>query len=160
MFTYKSTASTPHRVARELGVKHVLEETVRRSGDRVRVTAQLIAAESGRHVWAERYDCSMEDLFDVEDEITEQVVTALDVALVGGEGARTLRKSLRNPQAIGLLYRGTKFIHRLTREDMAEARRCFGWSPTVRSGTPTLRGRTISTWSAAGARTRRPRSSG
>ena len=125
MFTYKATAAKPRRVARELGVKHVLEGTVRRSGDRVRVTAQLIEAESGRHVWAERYDRSVEDLFDVEDEITEQVVTELDVALVGGEGARTLRQHLRNPQAIGLIYRGTDFMHRLTREDMAEARRCF-----------------------------------
>ncbi len=125
MFTYKSTAAKPREVARELGVRHVLQGTVRKVANRVRVTAQLLDGSTGRHVGAERYDRNVEDLFDVEDEIAEQVVTALDVTLVGGESARTVRKHLRNPQAIGLLYRGVELMHRFTREDMAEARSLF-----------------------------------
>ena len=98
---------------------------MRREQDRIRITAQLIDAESGRYEWAERYDRKLEDVFEVQDEITEQIVTALDVALVGGEGARTVRQHLRDPIALGLLYRGAELIHRFNREDMAEARRLF-----------------------------------
>jgi adenylate cyclase len=122
MFTYKSTGAKPREVARELGVRHVLEGTVRRAGPRVRVTARLVEAATGRTTWAERYDRQVEDLFDVEDDITDQVVTALDVELVGGEGARTLRQHLRSPQAIGLLYRAAELMHRFTKADMTEAR--------------------------------------
>ena len=125
MFTYKSTAAKTREVARELGVRHVLQGTVRKVGSRVRVTAQLIEGSTGRHVWAERYDHNVEDLFDVEDDIAEQVVTALDVALVGGETARTVRKHLRNAQAIGLLYRGQELMRRFTREDIVDARTLF-----------------------------------
>jgi adenylate cyclase len=125
MFTYKSTGAKPREVALELGVRHVLEGTLRRAGPHVRVTVRLIEAANGRTVWAERYDRDIEDLFDVEDEIAEQVVTSLDVELVGGEGARTLRQHLRNPQAIGLLYRGMDLMHRFTKADMAEARSLF-----------------------------------
>jgi adenylate cyclase len=125
MFTYKKIAAKPREVARELGVGHVLEGTVRRAEKRVRITAQLVEAASGRHVWAERYDRELEDVFAVQDEIAEQVVTAMDVALVGGEGARTLREHLRNPQALGVLYRGMELLHRFTRQDMEEARRLF-----------------------------------
>jgi hypothetical protein len=112
-------------VAQDLGVRHVLEGTVRREQNRVRITAQLIEAASGRHVWAERYDRGLDDVFAVQDEITEQVVTALDVALVGGENARTTRRHLRNPQAVGHLYRGFELMYRFTREDMAKARGLF-----------------------------------
>ena len=125
MFTYKATGTKPREVAQELGVRHVLEGTVRREQNRVRITAQLIEGASGRHVWAERYDRSLEDVFAVQDEITEQVVTALDVALVGGEGARTTRQHLRNAQAVGQLYRGFECMYRFTREDMAKARDLF-----------------------------------
>ena len=123
MFTYKDTGAKPRDVARELGVRHVLEGTVRKSDKRVRVTARLTEAETGRCVWAERYDRTLEDVFEVQDDIAEQVVTALDVALVGGEGARTLRKHLRNPQALGLLFKGSELMLRSTREDVEEARR-------------------------------------
>ncbi|MGI9592242.1 MAG: tetratricopeptide repeat protein [Myxococcota bacterium] len=122
MFTYKDTGAKPRDVARELGVRHVLEGTVRRSDKRVRVTARLTEAETGRCVWAERYDRTLEDVFEVQDDIADHVVTALDVALVGGEGARTLRKHLRNPQALGLLFKGSELMLRSTREDTEEAR--------------------------------------
>ena len=124
-FSYRSTGAKPREVGRELGVRHVLEGSVRREQDRIRITAQLIEAESGRHEWAERYDGKLENVFDMQDEITEQIVTALDVALVGGESARTVRAHLRDPIALGLLYRGNELIHRFNREDMIEARRLF-----------------------------------
>ena len=125
MFTYKNTAARPRDVARELGVRHVLEGSVRRAEKRVRINARLVEAESGRHVWAERYDRELEDVFAVQDEITDQVVTALDVALVGGENARSIRQHLRSPQALGVLYRGLELLYRFTREDMACARCLF-----------------------------------
>jgi adenylate cyclase len=125
MYTYKSTAAKPRDVARELGVRHVLEGAVRKEEKRVRVTARLTEAASGRVVWAERYDRDLEDVFAVQDEIVQEVVTALDVALVGGESALTIRRHLRNPQAPGLLYRGMELMHRFNREDMAEARHLF-----------------------------------
>jgi adenylate cyclase len=125
MYTYKSTAAKPRDVARELGVRHVLEGAVRKEEKRVRVTARLTDTASGRVVWAERYDRDLEDVFAVQDDIVREVVTALDVALVGGEGALTVRQHLRNPQALGLLYRGVELMHRFNREDMAEARHLF-----------------------------------
>jgi adenylate cyclase len=125
MNTYKATAAKPGEVARELGVRHVLEGAVRREERRVRVTARLTDTGSGRVVWAERYDRDLEDVFAVQDEIVHEVVAALDATLVGGESALTLRKHLRNPQALGLLYRGMELMHRSTRADMAQARQLF-----------------------------------
>ncbi len=122
MFTYKNSAARPREVARELGVQHVLEGSVRTTERRVRINARLVEGSSGRYVWAERYDGDLEDVFAVQDEITDKVVTALDVELVGGENARSIRQHLRSPQAIGLLYRGLELLHRFTREDMREAR--------------------------------------
>ena len=125
MFTYKGTAAKPREVAREIGVRHVLEGSVRRDEKRIRVNARLVEAASGRHIWAERYDRDLVDVFAVQDEITDAVVTALDVALVGGENARSTRQHLRTPQALGVLYRGLELLHRFTREDMHEARCLF-----------------------------------
>lgn len=124
-FTYKSTAAKPRDVARELGVRHVLEGAVRREEKRVRITARLLEGSSGRHVWAERFDRNLEDVFAVQDEISNEVVTALDVSLVGGENARIVRQQLRTPKALGILYRGIELMHRFTREDMYGARRYF-----------------------------------
>lgn len=124
-FTYKDTAARPRDVARELGVRHVLEGAVRRDEKRVRVTARLVEGSSGRHVWAERYDRDLEDVFAVQDEITDSVVTELDVALVGGENARSIRHHLRTPQALGVLYRGLELLHRFTQGDMGRARCLF-----------------------------------
>jgi adenylate cyclase len=124
-YTYKGVAAKPRQVAQELGVRHVLEGAVRREQQRVRITAQLIEGASGRLVWAERYDRDLEDVFAVQDEITDEVVTALDVALVRGEEARITRQHLRDPEAVLQLYRGRERLDRFTRADMAEARRLF-----------------------------------
>jgi adenylate cyclase len=126
MNTYRHTATSPREVARELGVRYVLEGTVRKEERRARITARLVEGASGRLIWAERYDREIEVVFALQDEIVTEVVTALDVKLVGGENARTARKQLRNPQAIGLLYRGVDLMNRMNREDMRQARALFG----------------------------------
>jgi adenylate cyclase len=124
-FAYQRSGAKPAEVARELGVRHVLEGAVRREERRVRTNARLLDGSNGRIVWSERFDRELEDVFAVQDEIVQEVVTALDVALVGGSGAIETRKHLRNPQALGILYRGADLMHRFNREDMREARRLF-----------------------------------
>ena len=84
-FTYKNRPVDIRQVARELGVRYVLEGSVRRAGDRLRVAAELIEAVSGTHVWAERYDRPVRDVFDVQDEITKEIVLALSIELTDGE---------------------------------------------------------------------------
>ena len=86
-FTYKDKPVNAKQVGRELCVRYVLEGTVRRSGNRVRVNAQLIDAETDVHVWAERCDGDTGDLFAVQDEITSRIAVALDLELVGAEAA-------------------------------------------------------------------------
>ena len=93
-------------LGREFGVRFVLTGGVRRQGDRVRVNAELIESESGHCLWAERFDRKLQDLFSIQDEITEEIVTAMDVKLMRGEAARFLRKALTNPTALDLAYRG------------------------------------------------------
>lgn len=90
----------------EFGVRYVLTGGVRRHGDRVRVNAELIEAKSGQCLWAERFDRELQDMFSIQDEITEEIATAMDVKLLRGEAARFLRKALTNPQALDLAYRG------------------------------------------------------
>jgi len=125
MTTYKATGARPSEVARELGVRHVLEGGVRKSDRRVRVTAHLVEAATGRHVWGDRYDRDLADVFAVQDEIAEHVVSALDVTLVGGEDARVLRKHLRDPTVLEIYYRATDLLHRFTKEDTLAARHLF-----------------------------------
>ena len=80
------------QVGRELGVRYVLEGSVRKSGNRIRVTAQLVEAETGNHVWAERYDRDLADIFAVQDEITERVVAAIEPELYAAEQVRSQSK--------------------------------------------------------------------
>ena len=91
-FTYKGRAVDIKQVGRELGVRYVLEGSVRRSSNRVRITAQLIDAETGNHLWAERYDRDMADIFAVQDEITEAVAIAIEPAVAQMEQWRAVRK--------------------------------------------------------------------
>jgi len=125
VFTYKGKAVKVDQVSRELGVRYVLEGSIRKFGDRVRITAQMVDATTGYHLWAERYDRKLEDVFAVQDEITEEIVTALDIKLVGGEQARLWRKSLKNPKARDFYYRGREIVYRFTKEAAAEARELF-----------------------------------
>jgi TolB-like protein/Tfp pilus assembly protein PilF len=98
-FTYKGRAVDVKQVSREQGVRYVLEGSVRKGGSRVRVTAQLIDASTGLHVWAERYDRELADIFDVQDEIVREIVTALDVQLREGEQHRVWSSGTKSLEA-------------------------------------------------------------
>lgn len=98
-FTYKGRAVDVKQVSREQGVRYVVEGSVRKGGNRVRVTAQLVDAQTGLHLWAERYDRGLEDIFAVQDEIVREIVTALDVKLREGEQHRVWASGTRNLEA-------------------------------------------------------------
>jgi len=102
-FTYKGKAVRVQDVCRELGVRYVLEGSVRKAGARVRITAQLIDGQSGGHLWAERYDRGLEDIFAVQDDVTEKIVRALQVRLVGGAVAPS---ATHDPEAYDCVLRG------------------------------------------------------
>ena len=121
-FAYKGQARDLRRIAGELGVRYVLEGSVRRGGDRLRITAQLIDAADGSHVWADRYDRSVEDLFDVQDEITKEVVIALRVQLTDGEVARFLARGTNNIEAWEYGVRAIDRLMGFTPTDYLEAR--------------------------------------
>ncbi len=124
-FTYKGKPVKVQQVAEELGVRYVLEGSVQRSGDELRVTAQLIDAVEGHHLWSERYDRQLEDLFAVQDDITQKIVTALQVELTEGEQARVRAQSTNNLEAWGYSVRGSSLAVRATKEDNARTRELF-----------------------------------
>jgi len=98
-FTYKGAAVDVRKVGQELGVRYVLEGSVRRQGQRLRVTGQLINAETGAHIWAEKYDGAMEDVFEVQDRLTDAVVTAIAPTIHAAEMERASRKQTKNLDA-------------------------------------------------------------
>ena len=98
-FTYKGKAVKVQQVGRDLGVRYVLEGSVRKAGERIRITAQLIDSGTGHHLWAERYDRDLKDIFALQDEITEQILTSMEVNLTTGEQARLRRKGTANRKA-------------------------------------------------------------
>jgi len=98
-FIYKDKPVKVQQVSRELGVRYVLEGSVRKSGDQVRITAQLIDATTGNHLWAERYDRVLKDIFIVQDEITKNIIMAMQVKLTDGEQARSTAKGTKNLEA-------------------------------------------------------------
>ena len=122
-FTYKGQAVDVKQVSREQGVRYVLEGSVRKAGTRVRVTAQLIDATTGHHVWAERYDRDLEDIFAVQDEIMREVVIALDIRLSAGEQARIWSSGTTNIEAWECVRLGMDALNRVTAEGRIEARR-------------------------------------
>jgi adenylate cyclase len=121
-FTYKGKAVKVQQVSRELGVKYVLEVSIQCAGNRIRIHAQLIDAIDGHHLWAERYDRNLEDIFDLQDEITLKIVIALQVKLTDGEQARRRIKSTRNLEAWGYLMEAVKYLHKSSTDDVAKAR--------------------------------------
>ena len=124
-FTYKGHAIDVKQVGRELGVRYVLEGSVRRGGQRVRVTAQLIDAESGNHVWAERYDRDLADVFAVQDEITLAVTRAIGPAVADAEQRRALRKPPENLGGWEAYQRGLWHLSQKRLEDVPHARSYF-----------------------------------
>jgi adenylate cyclase len=115
-FTYKGKPVKVQQVAEEMGVRYVLEGSVRITGDQVRITAQLIDAIKGHHLWAERYDQNMEDLFAVQDEITMKIIAALQVKLTEGEQARFLSKGAKNLQTYLKWLEGLVYMRQFSRE--------------------------------------------
>ena len=105
-FTYKGQAVDVTQVGRDLGVRYVLEGSVRRAGNRIRVTAQLIDAASGNHVWADRFDRVLEDIFDIQDEITRQIVGMLETEIASAEQAASLLRPATNPPQVARLLSG------------------------------------------------------
>jgi len=125
VFAYKDKPMDLQELGKQLGVQYILDGGVRRAGERVRVTAQLTDSLSGRLIWAERFDRMIDDLFAIQDEITEKIVTALDIKLVSGEWGRILRRTLRNPGALECYYRGWAALFGSSREDLLEAQEMF-----------------------------------
>jgi TolB-like protein len=122
-FTYKGRAVHVKQVGRELGVRYVLEGSVRKAATRVRIAAQLIEAESGAHVWAERYEGSLEDVFAVQDELTASLLGAIGGQLEKAEIARA--KDKPSLDAYDLFLRALATMRTLTREGVEEALRLF-----------------------------------
>ena len=122
-FTYKGKAVKVQQVATELGVRYVLEGSIQRAGDRIRVNAQLIDAETGTHIWAERYDRNLEDIFALQDEITEQIVSSIAPELGTAERERARRKPPESLDAWDRFQRGNWHVFRVNKYDHSEAER-------------------------------------
>jgi adenylate cyclase len=124
-FTYKGRAVDVKQIGRELGVRYVLEGSLRKSGSRIRVTAQLVEAESGKHVWAERFDRDLADIFAVQDEITEAVTIAIAPAIADAEQQRDMRRPPGSLDAWAAYQRGLWHFNKVSAEDNALARKFF-----------------------------------
>ena len=124
-FTYKGRAVDVKQVGRELGVRYVLEGSLRKSGNRIRVTAQLAEAETGNHVWAERYDRDLANIFAVQDEITEAVTIAIAPAIAEAERQRAMRRPPESLDAWAAYQRGLWHLSKVTVEDFTIALKLF-----------------------------------
>ena len=120
-FAYKGRGVDAKQISRELGVRYLLEGSVRKSGNRVRISVQLIDAASGNHLWAERYDRELQDMFAVQDEITETVVATIEPQLYAAESARAGRKAPENLDAWDLAMRAMPHLWRMTGSDNERA---------------------------------------
>jgi TolB-like protein/class 3 adenylate cyclase/Flp pilus assembly protein TadD len=116
-FAYKGKTVDVKRAARELGVRYILEGSVRKGGDRVRITAQLIDAATGNHIWADRYDGELTDVFALQDEITRKVVAAIEPKLLEAEGIRSQKRSPEDLDAWDMVIQANSLFWRLTPAD-------------------------------------------
>jgi adenylate cyclase len=122
-FTYKGNPVKVQQVAEDLGVRYVLEGSVRKDADRVRITAQLIDAIKGIHLWAERYDSELKDIFSIQDRITKKIIAALHTKLTIGEDARILAKGTNSLEAFLKFLQAREHHHRFNKEDNLISRR-------------------------------------
>jgi adenylate cyclase len=133
-FVYKGKAVDVRQVSRDLGVRYVLEGSVRSAGKQIRITGQLIDAESGKHIWAEKYDGDLHDIFAVQDDIAERVVAAVEPHLYAEEGYRAASKPPESIDAWGLVVRALNLISKVERKQNEEAqnmlRRAVATEPT------------------------------
>ena len=121
-FAYKGRSAKVQEIGHDLGVRFVLEGSIRKAGNRVRITAQLIDAGSGGHLWAERFDRDLTDIFATQDEVVEKIVRALAVTLTQGEERRVGRRGTGSVQAYEFWLRARESLSRSTREGVAQAR--------------------------------------
>jgi adenylate cyclase len=124
-FTYKGKAVKVQDVSRELGVRYVLEGSVRKADNQVRITAQLIDATTGGHLWSARYDRLLQDIFALQDEVVQKIVTTLKLQLSLQEQGILVRKTTDNLEAYDYYLRGRAHFHRYTQEANAQARQLF-----------------------------------
>jgi TolB-like protein/DNA-binding winged helix-turn-helix (wHTH) protein/Tfp pilus assembly protein PilF len=124
-FTYKGKAVKVQDVGREMGVRYVLEGSVQKANQQVRITAQLIDATTGYHLWAEQYDRPLKDIFALQDEIVQKIVTTLKLQLTLEEQGYVVRKHTDNLEAYDAFLRGQEYHFRLTKETTAQARQLF-----------------------------------
>jgi TolB-like protein/Tfp pilus assembly protein PilF len=124
-FTYKGRAVDVKQVGRELGVRYILEGSVRKAGDRVRITGQLVDAATGGHLWADRFEGGLEDVFDLQDQVTARVVGAIAPKLEQAEIDRSKRKPTESLDAYDYFLRGMACVHRWKPEANDEALKMF-----------------------------------
>lgn len=124
-FAYKGLSMDLRQVADELGVSYLLEGSVRRQGDQVRINAQLIDGATGGHIWAERFDGTMSDIFELQDGVNQKIVEELAVSLTLQEQEQFNKVETSNPEAYDLLLRGLEQFHLSTRESTLEARKLY-----------------------------------
>jgi adenylate cyclase len=122
-FTYKGKPTKVQQVGRELGVKYVLEGSVRKAGNRARITAQLVDAQTGNHLWAERYDRELKDIFAIQDEITKKIITALQIELREGEQAHIYARGTDNLEAYLKFLEAIEYGRRQNPDDNQKAKR-------------------------------------
>jgi TolB-like protein len=124
-FAYKGKATGVRQIAREIGVRYIVEGSVRKFGNRVRITAQLIHAPDGDHVWAERYDRDLEDIFQLQDEIANQIAATIEPQLVVAESLRARGAEPEDLDAWDLYLRGTWHLYTFTEAGLKEAKGYF-----------------------------------
>lgn len=124
-FTYKGRDVEVGRIGRELGVRYILQGSIRKLGDRVRVSAQLTDVSDASNIWADRFDRELVDILAMQDEITERVVAAIEPAMLHSEGMRVVRKSLADFSALDCFYRGMWHLNRVSREGYDQALALF-----------------------------------
>jgi adenylate cyclase len=124
-FVYKGKAVKIAEVGRVLGVRYVLEGSVRKANGRVRITAQLVDTTTEGHLWAERYDRDLKEIFALQDEVAQKIVAALEVKLTEDEQGRLVRKYTDNMEAYDYYLRGAEYFYRSTKEANVQARRMF-----------------------------------
>jgi len=121
-FTYKGKPVKVQQVAEELGVRYVLEGSVRKAGDQIRITAQLIDALNGHHIWSKRYDRNLGDIFAVQDEITKNIITAMQVKLTAGEEVKAAAKGTKNLEVYLKFLKANELIDQINPESHALAK--------------------------------------
>lgn len=122
-FAYKGKSIKVQQIGHDLGVQYVLEGSIQKSNERIRITAQLIEAKSGHHLWSDRYDRNLQDIFDLQDEIAIEIMKALQVKLTEGKQIQTRFKDTSNLQVLIKLLRGMQFFRHNTKETMILAQK-------------------------------------